>query len=70
MMHRMYADRVRSLVLICVVVRSDWHFLFDQPKWVLVPELEILQKLSKIYVEDNCTMSDITKVFPFSCSLR
>ncbi|KAI9573775.1 hypothetical protein HD554DRAFT_2052527 [Boletus coccyginus] len=44
-------------------LRNDWHFLFDQPKWVLVPEAEVLQKLSKIYLEDKCATSDITKLF-------
>ncbi|KAI9573777.1 hypothetical protein HD554DRAFT_2310386 [Boletus coccyginus] len=44
-------------------LRNDWHFLFDQPKWILVPEIEVLQKLSKIYVEDKYATSDITKIF-------
>ena len=57
-------------MLISVVVRNDWHCLFDHPKWVLVPEAEVLQKLSKIYVEDKCATSDITKVFRISCCLR
>ena len=62
-----------SLVLIVpVVVRNDWYFLFDHQTWVLVPEMEVLQQLSKIYVEDNCTTSDITKVlvFQFSCLIE
>ena len=51
-----------SLVLISIVVRNDWHFLFDQSEWVLVPEMDVLQKLSKRYVEDKRPTSDITKV--------
>ena len=60
-----------SPVLISVVVRNDWHSLFDQLEWVLVPE-DVLQKLNKIYVEDNYTTSDITKVlvFRFPCRIE
>ena len=51
-----------SPVLILIIVRNDWHFLFDQLEWVLVPEMNVLYKLSKIYVEDKHPTSDITKV--------
>ena len=51
-----------SPVLMFIVVRNDSHFLFDQSEWVLVPEMDVLQKLSKIYVEDKHPTSDITKV--------
>ena len=50
------------VLIVSDVVRLDWHVLFDQSQWVLVPQMDVLQELSKIYVEDKCPTSDITKV--------
>ncbi|KAI9566854.1 hypothetical protein HD554DRAFT_2272926 [Boletus coccyginus] len=50
-------------------LRNDWQFFFDQPNTQLrcclrpLLEGEVLPRLSKIYVEDGCTTSDIARIF-------
>ena len=44
------------------VVRSDWHILFDKAQWMLVPEVRIIEELTKIYLTDERPTSNLRKV--------
>ena len=45
-----------------LVVRSDWHVLFDKAQWILVPEVNIIEELGKIYLTDERPTSNLREV--------
>ena len=48
-----------------LLVRSDWHFLFDRGDWMLVPEVRIIEELKKIYLTDNRPTCNLREVISF-----
>jgi hypothetical protein len=47
------------------VVRSDWHIVFDKAQWMLVPEVKIIEELTKIYLTDERPTSNLREVISF-----
>ncbi|KAF9240197.1 hypothetical protein BU15DRAFT_74115 [Melanogaster broomeanus] len=47
--HKLNVDTRYNLM--CLT--ADWHTLFDRSEWVLVPRLDVLQQLAKIYLIDE-----------------
>ncbi|KAF9240203.1 hypothetical protein BU15DRAFT_74120 [Melanogaster broomeanus] len=47
--------------LMCLT--ADWHTLFDRSEWVLVPKLDVLEQLAKIYLTDKVKSYDLKKEF-------
>ncbi|KAF9240205.1 hypothetical protein BU15DRAFT_74122 [Melanogaster broomeanus] len=57
--HKLNVDTRYNLMCL----RVDWHILFDRSEWVLVPKLDVLQQLAKIYLTDKVKSYDLKKEF-------
>ncbi|KAF8550575.1 hypothetical protein OG21DRAFT_1499702 [Imleria badia] len=44
-------------------LRADWLILFDDSRWILVPEVKIIQDLKKIYLTDKHPTSNLPMQF-------
>jgi len=45
-------NSILTHAITCFFLRMDWHLLFDQKKWMLVPELDVLKELLRVTVND------------------
>ena len=48
-----------------LVVRTDWHVLFDDSQWLLVPEVKIIEDLKKMYLTDGYPTSNLPEVLSY-----
>ncbi|KAH7881978.1 hypothetical protein F5I97DRAFT_1991124 [Phlebopus sp. FC_14] len=40
-------------------LRADWHFLFNNCKWMLVPQMNVLEELNKYINKTRCTRRNL-----------
>ncbi|KAF8557060.1 hypothetical protein OG21DRAFT_1482492 [Imleria badia] len=46
-------------------LRADWLTLFDDLRWILLPDVKIVEELKKIYLSDERPTSNLGKAFQY-----